>query len=312
MNSNRFQPVSSNWALNVWQQNIWVRTLLIAIAIAITARFGAFAGWVFRQFALGAMSWEWFRGLWYQRVEGYDKVQITNTAWETQLRLSRRHHRQGYRTKITLTLGDKASATSDQSKTLGQTKTPLDQSKPSEETKTPDQPTPSDQAKTLSGLFVAGDVKDPLNLILDPQYIVEAEDLVSLQRLLASKLSLRVRSFLHSRFHFGVGDGIKGKDLWQLNDSLDKDGSLIENALVKARHGIKCKDKGKQKHKCIYKISAANNGDFVKGRTLIREQVLRWEISPEPEHIARFKIRGDPNMIPTEDNASKIPRPSHL
>ncbi len=238
-NTDFFQTAPFDWSkfwtiLNL--QNIWVRTGLIAIAIAIAARIGSVASWVWQKLGLTSPGklWQW----WDSLVGGPEEVRTT--AWETQMRYSRLNIR-GYRRKITLTLAQ--------------------QTKPSDAAK------PPDQTKTLTGLFVAGEKKDPLNLILDPQYIVED----------ASNLHL---DFTSAPFWHRLSYVIRQRK--DMNHELS--GLIIEKALKEARENNK-------------KISTNDKLTNLTGRTLIREQVLEWEISPDPEPIAKFRI-GDGYVTP--------------
>ncbi len=152
-----FLPVPLSWyfwdSLNL--QNIWVRTVLAAIAIAIAARIGgvASASWEKLSGVVGSRILGGVGRVWKRWVTGFEEMHIT--AWEAQMRSSRQNRR-GYRTKVTLSIGQEPKSKTATGETAA--------------------------SKTAAGLFISADPKDPLNVILDPQYIVEDAD----RKLLAS------------------------------------------------------------------------------------------------------------------------------
>jgi len=100
-----------------------------------------------------------------------------------------------------------------------------------------------------------------LNVILDPQYIVEDAD----RELLASSAPFWLRAKIRN----------KEAKPEELDVILRENGTIVENALRRAM----LKNK---KVTCL----------FLNGRTLIREPVLRWEMCPQREPLAKFVIEG--------------------
>jgi hypothetical protein len=237
-------------------QNIWIRTVLIAVAIAVAARIGGWVngGWDKLRETVGSKFFGLVGGALSRWVRGYEREHIS--AWEAQMRSSSENNR-GYRTLVTLSLGQQAKAANGKPK-----KTENGQ----------------DATKTVNGLFISGDPKDPSNLILDPQYIVENDTEKETRDLLAS--SAHLFSFLARPFL--LRSSIKKCALDDLNKILQRHGDIIENALQRAM----------SKNKKV-------NYRFLTGRTLIREQISRWEMSVERQPMATFRFDG--REIPTPE-----------
>jgi hypothetical protein len=121
-------------------QNIWLRTVLVAAAIAAAARianlltrgFGAAGSYVLHR--TGGTLTRWIRG--------YDELHVS--AWEAQT-LSSLRTKKGYRRKVRLSAD------------------PQNRQNPQNQ-----------KESAIEGLFVAADKKEPFTVILDPQYVVRS------------------------------------------------------------------------------------------------------------------------------------------